>query len=266
MGLFGEKKICPICGKTAKGAGCLEIKRQERICPKCSENISMDRDKILFQSVEDIKEHLRCRQSNKQLFESFEEDIKIKCFLSVFKVDQEKKLWYFSYEKHPKNPPIFRYDEIINYEISRQFGPNRIQEMRPSLVDQAIRNGEERKRYREVQGSVKQINVKINLRNKYNSFVIVTCKNESTVKELRGLLDNMIMEGRSMASGENNFFGNEAFGSGILSRHTQMIQNGRVILSEGQMQQISSLGMQNAMNMVQQLHRGDNVDEIMRYK
>ena len=118
MGLFGEKQACPVCGSPAGGLLAVKIKNGVTLCKECSRKVRMDKSMLPLQSVEEIKKHLAYREENLKKFYSFTPSSEIKTSFSyVFKVDKSQKLWYSSL-KADVNPPLFRYDEIIDYELS----------------------------------------------------------------------------------------------------------------------------------------------------
>ena len=118
MGLFGEKQACPVCGSPAGGLLAVKIKNGVVLCKECSYKVRMDKSMLSLQSVDDIKKHLKYREKNLKKYNSFVASSEIKTSFSyVFKVDKAKKLWYSSL-KADINPPLFRYDEIIDYELS----------------------------------------------------------------------------------------------------------------------------------------------------
>ena len=118
MGLFGEKTACPVCGSPGGGLLAVKIKNGVTLCKECSRKVRMDKSMLPLQSVEEIKKHLAYREENLKKFYSFTPSSEIKTSFSyVFKVDKSQKLWYSSL-KADVNPPLFRYDEIIDYELS----------------------------------------------------------------------------------------------------------------------------------------------------
>lgn len=119
MGLFGKKQRCPICGQPVRGVFKLRIKDKVALCSDCAVKVSMDINKIPFQSVEDIQKHFAYRDQNKVIFDSFNVSRELPAGNTVIRVDDEKKLWYTDLKKYySKNPEIFRFDEIIDYELS----------------------------------------------------------------------------------------------------------------------------------------------------
>lgn len=118
MGLFGEKTACPVCGSPGGGLLAVKIKNGVALCKECSRKVRMDKSMLSLQTVDDIKKHLKYREENLKKFNSFSPSSEIKTnHVSVFRIDKNQKLWYASF-KTDVNPPLFRYDEIIDYELS----------------------------------------------------------------------------------------------------------------------------------------------------
>lgn len=117
MGLFGGTKYCPVCGEQVKGLANFKIKDNATLCQKCSSEVSfMDPDMRPFQSAEDIKNFFIYRNKNKELFQTFRTTREFTVGTFVFRVDENQRLWYYNV-KIAENPPIFSYDEIIDYEL-----------------------------------------------------------------------------------------------------------------------------------------------------
>lgn len=118
MGLFGGKQEnCPVCGNQVKGLFKLKIK-DGALCQQCAQKINMDNSMIPYQSIDDMKAHLAYREQNQIAFDNFVVSREIYAGGHYFRVDETKKLWYSSNQKQPINPPIFRFDEIVDYEFS----------------------------------------------------------------------------------------------------------------------------------------------------
>lgn len=112
------KKICPVCGQPIKGIFNLKIKDKTVICDHCSSQICMEPSMIPFQNVEDIKKHIEYRTKNKEEYSNFNISAEIRAGAALFRADFEKKLWYSTLEKKPRNPPLYRFDEIVDYEFT----------------------------------------------------------------------------------------------------------------------------------------------------
>lgn len=115
---FGSKKICPVCGQPLKGLFHLKIKDNVAICSECASQVDMDNNMISYQSPEDIKSHLEYRRENKEEFSTFNTTSEIKTDSMYFRADLKKKLWYYSNEKKPANPPLIKFGEIVEYELT----------------------------------------------------------------------------------------------------------------------------------------------------
>ena len=117
MGLFGSTKYCPVCGAQVKGHFNLKIKDNAMLCQQCSDQVFfMDPSMRPFQSVEDIKSFFSYRNKNKEIFQTFRTSREIPAGPLFFRIDESQHLWYCS-RKTPANPPIFSYDEIIDYKL-----------------------------------------------------------------------------------------------------------------------------------------------------
>jgi len=115
---FGAKKTCPICGGPVKGLLNTKIKDKLTICNDCVSKSKMDYTLYALQSVEDMKKHLQYRQNNQEMFSSFKITREVKLSGWYFREDSNKGLWYYTNIKNPVNPPLFRYDEIADYEYT----------------------------------------------------------------------------------------------------------------------------------------------------
>lgn len=120
MGLFGTKERCPVCGGKVPGVFRIKIKDGKILCGNCARKMYMDSSMWKFQSADDIKEHLKYRDQNSLLFTSFQATQEIKGGGFVFRIDRNKQLWYISSktEMEIKTPPVFRFDEIVDYSFS----------------------------------------------------------------------------------------------------------------------------------------------------
>lgn len=117
MGLFSAPKYCPVCGGQVKGPFNLKIKDNAKLCQQCSAQVFfMDQTMLPFQEPEDIKNFFAYRNKNKEIFQTFRTSREIAVASCVFRVDENQHLWYYG-AKNSDNPPIFSYDEIIDYEL-----------------------------------------------------------------------------------------------------------------------------------------------------
>lgn len=117
MGLF-TKKICPICGNEAKGLASVKISDNQKLCANCAVKMDMEFSMIQFQTVDDIKEHLKEREANQIEYNKFKPTNEKKALGILFREDANMKKWFFSYEKNPTNPTLFSYDQIVDYELT----------------------------------------------------------------------------------------------------------------------------------------------------
>ena len=79
--------------------------------------VSMDDSMLPFQSVDDIKKHLAYRESNLRSFRDFTVSREIRVGTLFFRVDDGRQLWYCAAKKDA-NPPLFKFDEVLNYELT----------------------------------------------------------------------------------------------------------------------------------------------------
>ena len=117
MGLFGKKEVCPVCGMPVKGMGLVKIAGSLYLCQECRQMVSMDDSMLPFQSVDDIKKHLAYRESNLRSFRDFTVSREIRVGTLFFRVDDGRQLWYCAAKKDA-NPPLFKFDEVLNYELT----------------------------------------------------------------------------------------------------------------------------------------------------
>lgn len=123
MGLFSKKEVCPVCGKKIKGDVLIKIKDNVPLCRECSAAINMDTMMIPYQTPDSIRVHLDYREENQDKFDSFESNLDLKAGTAIFRVDESQKLWYCTTNKRDKNPPVFTYDEIEDYQYTENGEP-----------------------------------------------------------------------------------------------------------------------------------------------
>ena len=116
MGLFGSKEVCPVCGKRIRGDVLIRSKDNVPLCRECSARVNMDAALIPRQSGEDMKRHLEYRARNLEKFERFQATLEAKAGASLLCVDEVQKLWYCTKSRRDKNPPIFQYGEIADFQ------------------------------------------------------------------------------------------------------------------------------------------------------
>ena len=117
MGLF-SKKLCPICGEKVKRLTGIIIKDKQKLCEECTIKVNMDPSMIPYQTVDSIKEHLEYRKENQKLFRQFVITREVKTLFYYFRVDDNLKKWYYTSSKNPINPPIYDFNEIIDYKLT----------------------------------------------------------------------------------------------------------------------------------------------------
>lgn len=117
MALFGNKESCPVCGQSVSGLFKVKIKNNVALCQSCGSKVKMDSSMLPFQSVDDIKAHLEYRNENQRKFRVFTVSQEVKAGDLFFRVDDSQKLWYYDL-KNAINPALFRFDEIIDYDLS----------------------------------------------------------------------------------------------------------------------------------------------------
>lgn len=103
MGLFkNTKDLCPICDNPTPRL--LPQKIEDKpICKECEKKISMSPDVLENITLSDFKEHLKCRENNQNLHESFCMSKRINFqYTKKLCIDDEKKLFYI--DNGTKNP------------------------------------------------------------------------------------------------------------------------------------------------------------------
>ena len=114
--LFGKKEFCPLCQKKI---GLLKYRTCDgvAICMNCSMYLDVDLELIKLRSLSDVAARAAQRARNKELFASFRVSREVKAAGMFFREDEKLKLWYVSREKKPVNPTLYRYDEIVSFEL-----------------------------------------------------------------------------------------------------------------------------------------------------
>ena len=133
MGLFGNKELCPVCGKKMKGDVRIRIKDNVEICASCSSMVRMDTAMIPNQTADDIREHLKYRERNLEKFIRFEPTQEEKAGNFVLYVDGPAGLWYCTKNKRDGNPPIFAFDELAGTEYLEDGQPVKEEEKKGFL-------------------------------------------------------------------------------------------------------------------------------------
>lgn len=114
MGLFGSKETCSICNEKT---GMLKIKLKDGIiCSNCTKLCSPEMTSWTSKSVNDMKDHLADREENKIQLSAFNETDNAGLYL---KIDDNNKTWIVPLKKNyiEKNVTVFKFDEIIDYEL-----------------------------------------------------------------------------------------------------------------------------------------------------
>lgn len=109
MGLFGKKQECPICGEPTPRLLPTEIEGQA-ICKECDKKASMQRQLLETITLEEYKEHLKYREENARLHETFNETRVEDMIFEKLHIDDDQQLLYVGKAKN--TPPIFKFSEI----------------------------------------------------------------------------------------------------------------------------------------------------------
>lgn len=134
MGLFSKKEVCPVCGRKIKGDVLIKIRDNVPLCRDCSAAINMETTMIPYQTPDSIRAHLDYREANQDKFDSFESNLDLKAGAAIFRVDESQKLWYCTTNKRDKNPPVFTYDEIADYQYTENGEPYVPEEKKSGLA------------------------------------------------------------------------------------------------------------------------------------
>ena len=114
--LFGKKEFCPLCRQKIgflKNRTCDGV----AICMNCSMYLDVDLDLIKVRPLSDVVERASQRARNKDLFDSFKVSREVQAAGMFFREDEKQKVWYVSRERKPANPTLYRYDEIVSFEL-----------------------------------------------------------------------------------------------------------------------------------------------------
>lgn len=262
MGLFGKKEDCPICGQPVKGVYKLKIKDNVALCWQCASKVKMDVSKLSFQSLDDIKKHLKYREDNKVKFDDFttSREISIGGVTSktVIGVDEEKKLWYYD-SKKAENPSLFRFDEIIDFELSEDGDT-----ITKGGIGRAVAGGILLGGVGAVVGGItgkkktkteiRSINLRVSLSNEYISAISIecvpsgiTCKSGSmtynmykqTANDLVSLFDHMC----SLAENNTNEISTSTTNADEILRYKQLLDCGAITQEEFDAKKAQLLGL-----------------------
>lgn len=115
MGFFSNKdKACPICGGATPRLLAKKFEGQP-ICSACADNILADDELIHSWTLEDLRKHLKLREENKILLESFTPSRMVEYEYEAV-IDDAKGLFYIK-QWTEDNPPIFRFEDIAGFTI-----------------------------------------------------------------------------------------------------------------------------------------------------
>ena len=114
--LFGKKEYCPYCGKKI---GFLKIRTKDGIsvCNDCIAALDVDVNLVPLHPIESLSVRFQERVRNKVLFDSFVATSEIKAGLFYLRIDANQKLWYISQKKRPNNPNLFKFNELVKFEL-----------------------------------------------------------------------------------------------------------------------------------------------------
>lgn len=113
---------CPLCGGKISTFSSLKLRDKSIICNKCATDINISEDLVKLQTLRDVSEHLSYRQENKKLFDSFHVTQHVSYKKHTICVDQNKKLWYYATNSKLVNPPIFKFNELADFELIEDGG------------------------------------------------------------------------------------------------------------------------------------------------
>lgn len=113
---FGKKEFCPLCQKKI---GLLKNRTSDgvAICMNCSMYLDVDLELIKLRPLSDVAARAAQRARNKELFNAFHVSREVRAAGMYFREDEKQELWYVSREKKPVNPTLYRYDEIVSFEL-----------------------------------------------------------------------------------------------------------------------------------------------------
>lgn len=118
---FWKSEHCPLCGKKISMLNTIRIKDNIAVCRTCFANLDIDFAIAKFQTIQSLNERRAQRNENYRTFLGFNttREVSIGGLWSktYFREDNRLKMWYFSHEKNPQNPTLYRYDEIADFEL-----------------------------------------------------------------------------------------------------------------------------------------------------
>ncbi len=112
MGIFSKKEVCPVCGRAMRGDVRIKIKDNVEVCSNCSAQIEMDATLLPTMTAEDIKAHLKYREENRRMMEEFTKTQSAEAGSYRLRVDEERRLWYFTNNRKDSNPPLYSFSAL----------------------------------------------------------------------------------------------------------------------------------------------------------
>ena len=114
--LFGKKEFCPFCGRKV---GMMKKRTMDgvAVCFDCFVYLDVDAEIMKFLSLEAVAERLSQRSDNKTLFQKFRPCREVKAGGLYFREDSQLQMWYVTGVKNPDNPTLYRYDEVVTFEL-----------------------------------------------------------------------------------------------------------------------------------------------------
>ncbi len=115
MGLFSNKeKPCPVCGGATPRLLAKKFDGQP-ICGRCRDKILADDELVDGWTLDDLKKHLRYREENQRIVESFTPTRTVE-YEHEAVIDDRKQLFYIK-QWTEENPPVFRFSEISGFTV-----------------------------------------------------------------------------------------------------------------------------------------------------
>ncbi len=114
MGLFSNKKNpCVLCGEPTPRLFAREA-CGGKLCGDCGKKVSMQEEILQGISLDDLRQHMKYREDNQKLHETFKDTRCISFEGEKLIIDDEQKLFYLT-SFAGKNDPIFRFDELVGF-------------------------------------------------------------------------------------------------------------------------------------------------------
>ena len=114
MGFFDLKATCAICHKEV-GWNRFQIANKEWICPACFKKAGFNAlTPIRKMTIDDIKTAMNSQQAKNKELNSFNATKKIGGYLEI---DDNKQLWLISKGFLGKKPKVYKYSDIIDFEL-----------------------------------------------------------------------------------------------------------------------------------------------------